>query len=89
MFVGYSKNGKKMLFNGGKSVYSMKGPAANIKELYRLDTSFTENLSPDQKHFLYTMDENGDENYRIFLYEISKNRVTAISDAGCRSYDPY
>jgi dipeptidyl aminopeptidase/acylaminoacyl peptidase len=89
MFAGWSKNGKKMFFNGGKSVYSMKGPRADIKELYHLNTSFNENLSPDQKSFLYSEDKDGDENYRIFLYEIATNRVTPISDTGCRSYDPY
>ncbi|WP_300663070.1 alpha/beta fold hydrolase [Fluviicola sp.] len=89
MFAGWSKNGKKMLFNGGKSVYSMKGPTANINELHHLNKSFDENLSPDQKSFLYFEDTDGDENYRIFLYEIAGNNITAISDTGCRSYDPY
>lgn len=88
-FIGWSKNDKKMLFNGGKSIYSMSRVNAEIREFKKLKRGFSSYLSPNQQQFIYLEDQDGDENYQLFLYDIPSKKMTTLSKKGDKSYDPY
>lgn len=88
-FIGWSLNGKKMLFNGGQVIYSMKNYSSKIKEYKEAEADIGDYLSPDHTYFLYQEDEDGDEDYQLFLYDIANNQGTAITEKGDKSYDPF
>lgn len=88
-FIGWSLNSKKMLFNGGKVIYSMKTNKSEIKEYKEFDYPLGSYLSPKHTYFLYQEDDNGDENYQLFLYDISNNKTKALTEKGDKSYDPF
>lgn len=88
-FIGWSLSGKKMLFNGGKSIYSMKTYSSEIKDYMESDRSFSSLLSPDHNYFLYQEDEDGDEDYQLFLYNISSNTSQPLSNKGDKTYNPF
>ncbi len=88
-FIGWNSNGKKMLFNGGKVIYSMRKNNSEIREYKTFNHNLSSYLSPNEKQFLYIEDTDGNEDYQIFLYDIAKNRNKALSPKGFKSYDPY
>ncbi|RXG15953.1 dipeptidyl aminopeptidase/acylaminoacyl peptidase [Leeuwenhoekiella aestuarii] len=88
-FIGWSLDSKKMLFNGGKSMYAMKNYKSEIKEYKKSSQNFSSHLSPNHKYFLYQEDENGDEEYQLFVYDIAKNTNKALSKKGDKTYDPF
>ena len=88
-FIGWGLDSKKMLFNGGKSIYSMKTYKSEIKEYIASDQNFSAYLSPNHKYFLYQEDENGNEDYQLFLYNISTNTSKPLSKKGDKTYDPF
>jgi dipeptidyl aminopeptidase/acylaminoacyl peptidase len=88
-FIGWSLDSKKMLFNGGKAIYSMKKHTSEIKEYKESSQNFSSYLSPNHKYFLYQEDENGNEDYQLFLYNISTNTSKPISKKGDKTYDPF
>lgn len=88
-FIGWSINSKKMLFNGGKAIYAMKTHTSEIKEYKESNRSFSSHLSPNHKFFLYQQDENGNEDYQLFYYDISTNVSIPLSKKGDKTYDPY
>jgi len=88
-FIGWTLDSKKMLFNGGKVIYSMKTHKSEIIEYIESDQNVSSYLSPNHKYFLYQQDENGNENYQLFLYNISLNISTPLSKKGDKTYDPF
>jgi len=88
-FIGWSLDGKKMLFNGGKTIYSMKTYKSEIKEYKISDRNLSPHLSPNHNYFLYQVDESGDEDYQLFLYNISTNQSKPLSEKGDKTYDPF
>ncbi|WP_299249057.1 alpha/beta fold hydrolase [uncultured Aquimarina sp.] len=88
-FIGWSLDSKKMLFNGGKVIYSMKKHTSEIREYKESNQNFSSYLSPNHKYFLYQEDENGNEDYQLFLYNISANSSKPISKKGDKTYDPF
>ena len=88
-FMGWSLNGKKMLFNGGKAIYSMKTYKSEIKEYKESELDFSSHLSPNHHFFLYQEDENGNEDYQLFLYNIATNTSKPLSKKGDKTYDPF
>ena len=88
-FIGWSLDSKKMLFNGGKAIYSMKSYKSEIKEYKEAERNFNTPLSPNHNFFLYQEDEDGDEDYQLFLYDIAKGSPRALSKKGDKTYDPF
>lgn len=88
-FIGWSLDSKKMLFNGGKAIYSMKTYKSEIKEYKESDQNFSTYLSPNHNFFLYQEDENGNEDYQLFLYDISAKTSKPLSKKGDKTYDPF
>ena len=88
-FIGWSLDSKKMLFNGGKAIYSMKTYKSEIKEYKESDQNFSSYLSPNHNFFLYQEDENGNEDYQLFLYDISAKTSKPLSKKGDKTYDPF
>ncbi|AXT18650.1 alpha/beta fold hydrolase [Flavobacteriaceae bacterium AU392] len=88
-FIGWNQNGKKMLFNGGKVIYSMKKYNSEIKEYKEFDNNLSSYLSPNHNYFLYQEDENGNEDYQLFLYDITTNKGKVLSEEGDKSYDSF
>ncbi|MGD1839759.1 MAG: alpha/beta fold hydrolase [Thermonemataceae bacterium] len=88
-FIGWSLNSKKMLLNGGKVIYSMKTYKSEIKEYKEANRNFGSYISPNHKYFLYQEDVDGNEDYQIFLYDISANTNKALSKKGDKTYDPF
>ena len=90
-FIGWSLDGKKMLFNGGKVIYSMKTYQSKIKEYKKSDYNISSPpyLSPHHEYFLYQEDEDGDEDYQLFMYDIANSQSKSLTDKGDKSYDPF
>jgi dipeptidyl aminopeptidase/acylaminoacyl peptidase len=88
-FMGWSLDSKKMLFNGGKAIYSMKTYKSEIKEYKESNRNFSSHLSPNHNFFLYQEDENGNEDYQLFSYNISTNTSKPLSKKGDKTYDPF
>ena len=88
-FVGWSLNGKKMLFNGGKVLYAMKSHNSNIRDYKNANEGFRMPLSPNHDYFLYQEDEAGNEDYQLFLYNIANQNSTALTKKGDKSYDAF
>ncbi|MEM1219976.1 MAG: alpha/beta fold hydrolase [Bacteroidota bacterium] len=88
-FIGWSLNGRKMLFNGGKVLYAMKNHQSEIRDYNKAGRNFSTYLSPNQEYFLYQEDSDGDENYELFLYHIAKKESIPLSEKGDKTYDPF
>lgn len=88
-FMGWSLDSKKILLNGGKTIYSMKTYKSEIREYKESSQNFSSCISPNHKYFLYQEDENGNEDYQLFLYDVSTNISKPLSKKGDKTYDPY
>jgi dipeptidyl aminopeptidase/acylaminoacyl peptidase len=88
-FIGWSRDSSALLFNGGRYIYYMEKPDGEIDVKYELTTDLAGPLSPDQHAFLFSKDEGGNEQYRLFLYDILKKKAVPVTDSGYRSQDPF
>ena len=88
-FVGWTPDGKKMLFDGSKVLYSMKSHKSEIKEYLTSNRPFSPYPSPNRQHFLYLEDEDGDENYQLFIHTLATDKSQVLTEKGQRSSDPY
>lgn len=87
-FVCWEKNGKTLWLNGGQTVYTMRKPQGNIRIKHTLRQGLEPDLSPDRRSFFMLEDEDGDENYRLFVYHIPNGKTDTLTEKGARVSDP-
>ena len=87
--IGWDRRGRRLLFNGGRYLYSMKRHDGKIRVQAKLDRTLSSYLSPDRKRFVWLDDQGGDENYQLSLYEIRSKRSAPLTRAGARATDPF
>eukprot|EP01012_Entosiphon_sulcatum_P009343 TRINITY_DN15224_c0_g1_i2.p1 TRINITY_DN15224_c0_g1~~TRINITY_DN15224_c0_g1_i2.p1 ORF type:complete len:641 (-),score=91.03 TRINITY_DN15224_c0_g1_i2:984-2906(-) len=87
--IDWDKSNEAILLNGGSVVYKMKNNNGEINEKYKLEQSFGEFPSPDKTKFLFLEDEDGDENFQLFLYDIKSKKTAKITEKGTRSTNPF
>lgn len=88
-FIDWEKNGEALLFEDDSLLIKMKKKEGNIVVKLNSDHLHGAYISPDHKKFVYKEDQDGDENYQLFLYSISSKKSFPISQNGVKSYDPY
>lgn len=85
-FIDWKNNA--LLLDGGSVIYQMKKNDGSIKEKYTVEES-PDLLSPDKTKFLFLQDEDGKEDFQLFLYDIKSKNTIAITEKGSRSSNPF
>ncbi|MBN2729583.1 MAG: S9 family peptidase [Bacteroidales bacterium] len=88
-FIDWGVNGETLLFIRDSFLLKMKKEGGDIAARWETDQLHGAYLSPDQKKFIWTEDQDGDENYQLLLYDISSQKSFPISEKGKKSYDPF
>lgn len=87
-FVDWDRGGRGLLFNGGSILYAMPHSGGSIEEKARLRHYLDDYLSPMQDRFLFLEDADGDERFRLFLYDMASHATVAVTPEGTRSTGP-
>lgn len=77
-----------ILLNGGSVLYQMKKNNGIIKEKYKMEQT-PDFLSPDKTKFLFLEDQDGNENFQLFLYDIKSKKTSTVTEKGSRSSNPF